>query len=238
LKQKQENTMDFTTFLSSLQEATNVFSAWDVALVLTLSFLLALGIGWVYKKTYQGATYTQSYVQTLALMTMVVSVIMLIVGSNIARAFTLLGALSIVRFRNAVKDTRDMGFIFFAMAIGMAVGTRFYFLAIMTTVGIGFLWWLMARLSLFAKDVKDQILKIRLPADVDYQGLFRVTFLRYLSRVDLISVETVQAGTLTELVYDVELKRQAKAQEFLEEVRKLNHNNKVALITGYHSVDL
>jgi uncharacterized membrane protein YhiD involved in acid resistance len=230
--------MDFTTLLSSLQEATNVFTVWDVALVITLSFLLSLIVGWVYKITYQGVAYTQSYVHTLTLMTMVVAVIMLIVGSNLARAFALLGALSIVRFRNAIKDTRDVGFIFFAMAMGMACGTQFYALAIMATLGISFLWWLITRLNIFDKDVRDQILKIRLPADISYSQLFEEAFVRYLARFDLISVETVQAGTLTELVYDVELKKRVQTQEFLEEMRKLNHNNKVLLITGYHNVDL
>ena len=230
--------MDFTALLQSLQETTNVFTVWDVTLVIALSFLLSLVIGWVYKNTYQGVTYTQSYVHTLILLSMVVAVIMLVVGSSIARAFALVGALSIIRFRNAIKDTRDVGFIFYAMAIGMACGTRFYGLAVIATFGIGFLWWLMTRLDLFARDVKDQILRIRLPADVGYERLFQATFVRYLYRFDLISVESVQAGTLTELVYDVELKKKATSQEFLEEVRRLNHNNKVMLITGYHSVDV
>jgi hypothetical protein len=230
--------MDFTTLLQSLQETTNVFTVWDVTLVIALSFLLSLVIGWVYKATYQGVTYTQSYVHTLILLSMVVAVVMLVVGSSIARAFALVGALSIIRFRNAIKDTRDVGFIFYAMAIGMACGTRFYGLATIATFGIGFLWWLMTRLDLFARDVKDQILRIRLPADVGYERLFQATFVRYLYRFDLISVESVQAGTLTKLVYDVELKKKVTSQEFLEEVRKLNHNNKVMLITGYHSVDV
>ena len=230
--------MDFTTLLADLQDSTIVFSVWDVVLVLGLSFLLSLVIGWVYKNTYQGISYTQSYVHTLTLMTMVVAVIMLIVGSSIARAFALVGALSIVRFRNAIKDTRDVGFIFFTMAMGMAVGTRFYVLAIAATIGIGFAWWLITRFNVFDKDINDQILRIRLPADVDYDRLFQGTFVRFLYRFDLISVETVQAGTLTELVYDVELKKSTKAQQFLEDMRKLNHNNKVVLITGYHSVDL
>jgi uncharacterized membrane protein YhiD involved in acid resistance len=230
--------MDLTTLLSNLQAVTNVFTVWDVALVITLSFLLSLIVGWVYKITYQGVAYTQSYVHTLTLMTMVVAVIMLIVGSNLARAFALLGALSIVRFRNAIKDTRDVGFIFFAMAMGMACGTQFYALAIIATLSISFLWWLITRLNVFDKDTRDQILKIRLPADVGYSQLFESAFARYLARFDLISVETVQAGTLTELVYDVELKKRVQTQEFLEEMRKLNHNNKVLLITGYHNVDL
>jgi uncharacterized membrane protein YhiD involved in acid resistance len=230
--------MDLTTLLTNLQAATNVFTVWDVALVITLSFLLSLVVGWVYKITYQGVAYTQSYVHTLTLMTMVVAIIMLIVGSNLARAFALLGALSIVRFRNAIKDTRDVGFIFFAMAMGMACGTQFYGLAIMGTLSISFLWWLTTKLNLFDKDTRDQILRIRLPADVGYSQLFESTFVRYLARFDLISVETVQAGTLTEVVYDIEIRKHVKTQEFLEEVRKLNHNNKVVLLTGYSNVDL
>jgi archaellum biogenesis ATPase FlaH len=77
-----------------------------------------------------------------------------------------------------------------------------------------------------------------LPADVAYTTLFEDTFARYLTRFDLVAVETVQAGTLTELMYDIALKKHIKTQEFLEELRKLNHNNKVVLITSYQGVDL
>jgi hypothetical protein len=230
--------MNFEEFLASLQDATNVFTAQDVLLVIILSFLLALVIGWVYQITYKGVAYTQSYVHTLVLLTMVVGIIMLVIGSNIARAFTLVGALSIVRFRNAIKDTRDVGFIFFAMAIGMACGTRFYLLAVAATILIGFLWWALSTLNLFAKDIKEQVLKVRLPADMRYESLFEGPFTKYLAHFSLIAVETVQAGTLTELVYGVELKRQADSQEFILEIRRLNDNNKVALLTGFHEVDL
>ncbi len=231
--------MDFQTFLSSLQQdATDVFSVADVVLVTVLSFLLSLVIARVYQLTYKGVSYTQSYVHTLIMMTMIVAIIMLIIGSNIARAFTLVGALSIVRFRNAVKDTRDVGYIFFAMAIGMACGTRFFLLAVLATFIISFILWGMFTLNLFAKETREQILKIRLPADIRYETLFERVFNRYLNRFSLIAVETVQAGTLTELVYGVELKKQAETQAFMTELRQLNDNNKVALITGYNEIDL
>lgn len=230
--------MDFSGFLSSLQDATDVFSVADVVLVTILSFLLSLVIARVYQVTYKGVSYTQSYVHTLIMMSMIVAIIMLIIGSNIARAFALVGALSIVRFRNAVKDTRDVGYIFFAMAIGMACGTRFYLLAVIATLIISFILWGMFILNLFAKDIREQILKIRLPGDMRYDRLFDSVFARYLNRFSLIAVETVQAGTLTELIYGVELKKQTDAQAFMSELRQLNDNNKVALITGYHEVDL
>lgn len=230
--------MDITELFSNLQDATDVFSVGDVVFVIVLSFLLTMVIAWVYKTTYQGVSYTQSFVHTLILMSMVVAIIMLVVGSNIARAFSLVGALSIVRFRNAIKDTRDLGYIFFAMAVGMACGTRFYLLATVATFSVSFILWGMVTLNLFAKDVKEQLLKVRLPGDMRYEELFETIFAKYLARYNLIAVETVQAGTLTELVYGVEFKRETDPQEFMEELRKINYNNKVALLTGHHEVDL
>jgi uncharacterized membrane protein YhiD involved in acid resistance len=230
--------MSFSEFLATLQDNTDVFSSADVIFTIVLSFLLSLIIGWVYKITYKGVSYTQSYVHTLVMMSMIVAIIMLVIGSNIARAFSLVGALSIIRFRNAVKDTRDVGYIFFAMAIGMASGTRFYLLATIATILMSFILWGMFTLNLFAKDVREQILKIRIPADMRYDQLFNQLFDRYLSAYDLIAVETVQAGTQTELVYGIELRKPSEAQPFMEELRKLNDNNKISLITGYHEVDL
>ncbi|HEX9923097.1 MAG TPA: DUF4956 domain-containing protein [Anaerolineae bacterium] len=230
--------MDFTSLFSNLQQTTDVFSAADIIFTVILSFILSLMIAWVYKITYKGVSYTQSYVHTLIMMAMVVAVIMLVIGSNIARAFSLVGALSIIRFRNAVKDTRDVGYIFFAMAIGMASGTRFYLVAIIATLLISFILWGMGTLNLFAKDVKEQILKIRLPADMRYETLFQNVFARYLANYNLIAVETVQAGTQTELIYGIELKKQGDAQSLMEALRQINDNNKVSLVTGYHEIDL
>jgi hypothetical protein len=230
--------MDITTLLAGLHDASEVFAVQDVLLTTVLSFALSLVLGWVYKATHRSASYTQSYVHTLIMMSMIVAVIMLIVGSNIARAFTLVGALSIVRFRNAMKETRDVGFIFFAMAIGMACGTRFYLLAVVSTFVISFLIWAMVKLDLFAKEVKEQLLKIRLPADMPYETLFDELFSRHLIRFNLLAIETVQAGTLIELVYGVEVKRRADLHGLINEVRKLNQNNKVVLIAGRQGVDL
>ena len=113
----------------NIQDLTSEFSVLDIVLVLVLSFIFSAYIGWIYKNTHRGTSYTQSFVFTLVMNGIIVALVMLIVGSNIARAFSLVGALSIIRFRNAVKETRDVGFIFLTMAIGMAVGTRFYLLA-------------------------------------------------------------------------------------------------------------
>jgi uncharacterized membrane protein YhiD involved in acid resistance len=230
--------MDFQALIDSLQISTEVFTTWDIVITVLLSFVLATAIGYVYQMTYRGTSYSQSYVQTLVLMAMVVGVIMLIIGSNIARAFSLVGALSIIRFRNAVKDTRDVGFIFFAMAIGMACGVRFYLVAVIATLLISGLIIIMTRFDLFAQQAAHQLLKVRIPADMPYGTLLQPIFDRYLTDYTLVAMETVQAGTLTELVYSIELRKPSEAQDFLNAVGQLNDNNKVVLITGQQEVDL
>lgn len=230
--------MDFVAFLNALQDTSEVFTVYDILLTIALSFTLSLVIGVTYRSTHRGVAYSQSYVQTLILMSMVVGIIMLVIGSNIARAFTLVGALSIVRFRNAVKETRDVGYIFFTMAIGMACGTRFYLLAVVSTLVICGLLWFMHHRNFFAKDAAIHLLKVRLPGDMPYTTLFATVFDRYLARYELVAMESVQAGTLLELVYSVELRRGVDVQALLRELAALNDNNKVVLVTGQQEVDL
>ena len=165
-------------------------------------------------------------------------IIMLIVGSNIARAFSLVGALSIIRFRNAVKETRDVGFIFFAMAIGMAAGTRFYLLAVVATIIICLLIIIMYKFDFYRKEVTSRVLKIQIPNNVEYDQLFDSIFLKFTKTANMISVDSVRSGMLTELIYSVEVKKSVKTQHFLSEIKKLNGNNKVTLVTGYNTTDL
>ncbi len=220
------------------QDLTGTFSVADIVIVLLLSFGLCAAIGWVYQITHRGASYTQSFVHTLVLIGMVVAVVMLVIGSDIARAFALVGSLSIVRFRNAVKETRDVGFIFFTIAVGMAIGTRFYLLAVITVIVISLLVLIMTRFDWYARRMVSHILKIQLPNTVEFNALFDKLFLKYTSHSELISVDSIQNGTLIELVYSVGMKKQGKIEEFISEIKKLNNNNRVTLIAGYNSTDL
>ncbi|MCA9971134.1 MAG: DUF4956 domain-containing protein [Anaerolineales bacterium] len=214
------------------------FAVLDVVLVLLLSFGLSAFIGWIYQITHRGASYMQSFVFTLVLNGMIVALVMMIVGSSIARAFSLVGALSIIRFRNAVKETRDVGFIFFTMAIGMAVGTQFYLLAIIGAVVISLVILLMVRFNWYAREMSSQILRIQIPADLPFDALFDRVFVKYTSSSELISADSVHGGLLTELTYSIGLKHSNQVQVFLSEIQKLSGNNRVSLIAGYNGTDL
>ena len=224
--------------LERFGDLTSAFTLVDIALVLFLSFALSLLVAWAYRFTHRGVSYSQSYVHTLVIMGTVVSLIMLIIGSNIARAFALVGALSIIRFRNAVKETRDVGFIFLVMAIGMAVGTRFYLLAVFAAVVLSAFVIVLYKFNLFAKTVRERILRIQLPVDTDYEQAFEEPFRAHLEEQRVISVETVRAGVLQEVVYSVVLKKKARPQDLLEAVRKRNDNHKVTLVLGQQEIDI
>lgn len=112
---------------------TEIFGAPDLLLAMTVSTLLCFVLAQTYRYTHRGTNYSQSFMVTMFMMAIATSVVMMIIGSNIARAFSLVGALSIIRFRTAVKDPRDTGYLFAAMIQGMGCGTNFYLASIIMT---------------------------------------------------------------------------------------------------------
>jgi uncharacterized membrane protein YhiD involved in acid resistance len=224
--------------LERFKDLTSAFTLTDVALVMGLSFALNTCFAAIYRHTHRGTSYSQSFAQTLVVMGMVTAVIMLIIGSNIARAFSLVGAMSVIRFRNAVKETRDVAFMFVAMAIGMACGTRFYLLAAFATAVISAVIVLMHRVNAFERQVGERLLRVRLPPERDPDLALEPIFRSLLHDSRLVSIETVAGGTLQEVVYSIALKRPDSSQRLLEAVREVNGNNKVVLVVGQQEVDL
>jgi hypothetical protein len=229
---------ELTKELERFKDLTSAFTLTDIAIAMVLSFVLTAGLAAVYRFTHRGTSYSQSFAQTLVVMGMVTAVIMLIIGSNIARAFSLVGALSVIRFRNAVKETRDVAFMFVAMAIGMACGTRFYLLAAFTTAVLSAVMVLMFKLNAFDRQVGERLLRVRFPPEQDPGRALEPVFRSHVSDSRLVSLETVAGGTLHEAVFSVALKQPDLAPRLIEAVREVNGNNKVVLVIGQHEVDL
>jgi len=217
---------------------TGVFTIWDIVIVLCLSFSLSLIIGKVYQVTHKGISYSQGNVQTYVLMAVVVAVIMLVIGSNIARAFSLVGALSIVRFRNAVKESRDVGFVFWAMAVGMACGTRFYLMAVFATIVIAVFVFTMHYFNFFARTVRERILLVEVATDSDPEALFGELFDKTFQDHYLISMESLPGSGDLQLAYSTTIQGRFESGEFLSRVRSLNGGKKVSLIEGQQQIDL
>jgi len=211
---------------------------WNVMSALVLSFCLCLVIAYFYRQTHRGVSYSVSFVHTMILMGVTVSIIMVIIGSNIARAFALVGALSIIRFRNAIKESRDVAFIFMTMAIGMATGTGFYLAAIVFALFASAMVYFLNRFQIGVLTTRELMLKVHLPESLDYHTALNEVFMKFLRDHSLLSVETIRAGTLWEIVYSIEFKKDAQDREFIDELRIINGNNKVALLTGQENINV
>jgi uncharacterized membrane protein YhiD involved in acid resistance len=124
------------------------------------------------------------------------------------------------------------------MAIGMAVGTKFYLLAVAGTIFVGLMILLMTRYNWFAREMSSHILHIQVPSGVPFEALFDKALAKYTRSSELIGADTVQNGMLTELTYSIGLKKSSQVQEFLAEIGSLNGNNKVTLVAGYSGTDL
>ncbi|MFA9398078.1 MAG: DUF4956 domain-containing protein [Clostridiaceae bacterium] len=124
-------------FKSSFLESSTDLSVVSIGITLLISFLVGFFIFQVYKKTYQSVVYTKSFNLSLVMMTMITSLVIMAVTSNIVLSLGMVGALSIVRFRAAIKDPMDIVFMFWAIAIGIVTGAGLYLLAIVGSLIIG-----------------------------------------------------------------------------------------------------
>ena len=120
-------------------------SVAEIAIGLIVSVILAFFIYFVYKKTYTGVMYSRNFNVTLLLISVITTMVMMIIQSNLALSLGMVGALSIIRFRTAVKDTKDSAFIFWAIAVGIACGAGVYTIAVLGSVIIALILFFISK---------------------------------------------------------------------------------------------
>ena len=227
--------MDITTLFTGIQESLSTtmsnYSMWDILLILLGTFALSVWVGLLYRWTHKGVNYNQGYVQTLVVMWGIIAMIMLIVGSDVAKAFTMMGAFSIIRFRNNMKETRDIGFIFLVMAIGMAMGTKLYLLAALGALVMSAIIYGMYRFDWFAEKRKGRILTIRIAPKKFEDGLFDKIFEKYWVKAEFLGYEGVKKEDLIQVSFGVSLGEETKVSEFISALQEKNDHEKISL--GY-----
>lgn len=212
--------------LSPASEATTVV---EIAFAIILSFIVGLVIGCVYKYTHTGIGYSQSFVVTLIMMCTIISLVILVVGENIAGAFSFAGALAVIRFRMSLREPKDIAYVLFATVEGLAVGARAYVMAVLGVVFLGIFVIILTKLNLFAPKATVKKLKIVIPEDLNYQGVFDPVLEKYCSAYQLLRVMNIDLGTLFELVFDVKVKTDIDEKAFIDDLRALNGNLKISL---------
>jgi hypothetical protein len=200
---------------------------------LAVSLLCALCCGFVisetYRRSHRGLDYSRPFVQVLLLCTVIVAFVTLVVGDDLARAFTLVGALSVIRYRTAVKEPRDLAFIFWAVAVGMGAGSRFLTFTIVFTLGVMVVIVALVAAGYGVKDMGLKVLRLRLDSAANYDEVFGECFGTFLADHRRLSVGLVRQGALYELVFVIRLKADATERDFVEAIRKVVGDHPVTL---------
>ena len=216
----------------------NLLNYSNMEMVINTIAALVIGvlISLVYRLTHKGLSYSQSFSQTIVFVTLIVAIVMMVIGGSLARAFALVGALSIIRFRTVLKDTKDMAYIFGALALGMAAGTSNYFLAGIGTVVVSALAFLLHRTNFGAVYKSEFILRFRFDRSGDSNGYLEAINTT-CKRSDLLHMEPSGDNLSVGLTYDVALKDDITAAELTERMGALDDASEIVLIAAKNDVD-
>lgn len=211
--------------LSSIFHA-GTFYFESVAAAMAAALLLGIVIAVIYK--FSGA-HIGSFAVILAIMPLLVTAVIMIVNGNLGTSVAVLGAFGLVRFRSAPGTAREIGFIFFSMAVGLATGMGFLSLAVLITVVIGLTILFLEKIHFDLGVSTERELRITIPEDMNYTGIFDDLFQAYTKYAHLERVKTTNMGTMYELSYRIELRNMEKEKEFIDELRCRNGNLSIIL---------
>lgn len=208
----------------------------DVTLKLSstlLCILVALLLGLVISIVYLVVTPKNSQSPNLSISLVVlptiVAVVVLLIGSNIARAFSMAGVFALVRFRSIPGDSKDITFIFMTVAAGLSTGLGHITFGAAVTLTLCLTVFIITKLGFGVSKNEDMRLRIVIPEDMNYQGAFDDLFEKYTKTYKLNRVRTTNLGTLFELTYNVILKDSIQEKEFIDELRSRNGNLNIQL---------
>ncbi|RJQ31654.1 DUF4956 domain-containing protein [Candidatus Parcubacteria bacterium] len=216
---------------------TEILGAGTVFFNLIIAFLLSIVISVVYQRTHKGLSYSQSFVMMLIISGVIISAVMMVIGNNVARAFGAFGAFSLIRFRTAIKDTKDMAYIFLVLAVGMAVGTNNYIIAAATTI-ISLLIILMLYVVNFGSIRKfSYILTFSFDTRVAQENIYKGIFNKYLKFSNVLNVKTIDDGHVLQLTFSIKFIHETEFSDFIAQLEKLNGISQVNLITAKNDVE-
>jgi uncharacterized membrane protein YhiD involved in acid resistance len=204
-------------------QSVNVFSPTfaEIIINVTVSLICSFAISLIYRFTYRGPGYSQSYVNSIVFLSVITALVIMIIGNNLARAFGLVGALSIIRFRTAVKDTMDIVYIFLSLAIGMAGGVGYYKLAFVGTLVIGTILIVFSRntFSFFpSNQYMLQFIFINNQAD---SKSFLSVFSGYCKNYETINIRSNEIENSFEYSYYLRLKKNKEINMLMHDLQKV-----------------
>jgi hypothetical protein len=216
-----------TLFSSSLGET---LSLGNTLIIITSALVLGLIISLTYMYTHREEGYAPSIPVTIIMLPAIISIIILLVGNSIARAFSLAGAFSLIRFRSAPGDPKDIAYVFFTLAVGLSCGIGYIGYASLFTAVMCLVMVVIMKTSFGRPKHDAMILKVTIPENLNFQGLFDDILKEYTASYHMKRIKSTDLGSLFEISYYLQLKQGADQKALMDALRCRNGNLNISLV--------
>jgi hypothetical protein len=201
-------------------------------ILLRLATALALGglVAWIYRRARGPVAAGGSFPGTLVLLSILIAMVTQVIGDNVARAFSLVGALSIVRFRTVVRDTQDTAYVIFAVVVGMAAGAQDLWVAGIGLGIVGIAAWFLRRGATSTLDLPPVwLLNLRLNAGLDPDAVLARLGDTHIARRELVSAETARQGIALDVIFNLSLRPAARPDALVQDLNRIEGVQGVSL---------
>jgi len=210
------------------------FTLVNALLVIISSIILGLIISLVYMRTNKKIGYSTGFSIALVMLPAIISIIILLVGNNVARAFSLVGTFSIISFRSEPKNPKDIAYVFFTLAVGLTCGMGYITYGFMFTIILCTLMILLDITKFAMPKNKIVKLKITIPENLNYDEVFEDILSKYTTSWMIDVIKTKDCGSLFELYYTIHMKPQDNQKKFIDELRYRDGNLNITLnLSGF-----
>lgn len=212
-----------------------VYRPVDILINLSIAFILGMVVAFVYNRTHKGLSYSQSFMLTVVFVSVIVAMVMMVIGNNLSRAFALVGALSIIRFRTVLKDTKDMTYIFLSLAAGMAAGTSSYFLGFAGVVFFSIVAFVLHATNYGSLYKSEFVLRFRTLTgnNTPYSSIIN----EFSKTANMLHVEPSGDGQTTKITFDILMKKDKDPEEFSRKLAQTDGVSEVVLVASKNDVD-
>lgn len=211
-------------------------SVSNLLIILLISTILGMALSGIFLFTHRKEVYDKSFPATLLLLPLVIAIIIALVSDNLARAFSLAGVFTLVRFRTAIADSRDITYILASVAIGLSTALGYIHYALIITAFISLVFVCMNLLSGYQVAEPQAKLKILVAENMQYTHAFDDIFKKNLKNYKLQKVKTTDFGTMFELTYFIKMNKQFNQKQFLDDLRVRNGNLNISLSSDFASL--
>lgn len=211
-------------FFNTLSASAENLSLLEMGTVMLCSLISGLLIGFTYYYTNKNENISRNFILAIFMLPIIMSVIILFVGSNVATAFSLAGTVSIIRFRSTAGDPKDIGYIFFSVAAGLCAGIGYHLYGIIFVILLCAIMIIAENTGIMNFKNDKRMLKITIPEDLNYHDTFADIFDEFTKKHVLHAVKTADLGSVFILTYHIVMKGGMNEKEMLDKIRCRNAN--------------